>query len=231
MSDVIITLVHGTWATEASWTQTTSALAKELTEALPTVHFERFIWSGSNSHYSRSSAAIKLRRHIRECTIRYATQDHYIIAHSHGGNVVLYALRDDSTAKCVRGVVCLSTPFINCRKRELGTAGLWSVLSFLSVSFVLILSHATEVLIPDMGWKLAFIAAVSTVLICFSALSRLFDLSSLGDSQSGIYPQRSIGWLIRLVFPHYLPTTFWWYAPQETKLRAYLLCPTSSRFY
>jgi hypothetical protein len=95
-----------------------------LSKALGDIHFERFSWSGSNSHRARCRAATALRQHIRNCTNIYPQQDHFIIAHSHGGNVVLYALRDKDIADSVRGVVCLSTPFIHCRHRVLGPAGL-----------------------------------------------------------------------------------------------------------
>src|SRR2546421_3776899 len=115
---VIITLIHGTWARDAPWTQATSGLAKALAKVLGSVHFERFAWSGSNSHSARCRAATDLRQHIRDCKGSYPLQDHFLIAHSHGGNVVLYALRDKTAAASVRGVICLSTPFIQCRHRN-----------------------------------------------------------------------------------------------------------------
>jgi len=121
---VVITLVHGTWAPDAPWTQSTSDLAQALSTALERVHFERFVWSGSNSHRARCRAARNLQEHISNCAGKYGQQDHFVIAHSHGGNVALYALRDKDAARSVRGTICLSTPFIHCRKRDLGPAGL-----------------------------------------------------------------------------------------------------------
>jgi hypothetical protein len=40
-----------------------------------------------------------------------------LIAHSHGGNVCLAALRDKDTRTAVQGLACLSTPFVNVRPR------------------------------------------------------------------------------------------------------------------
>ena len=44
---------------------------------------------------------------------------HGIVAHSHGGNVALYALRDVALRRKIDGVVTLGTPFIHCRPRPL----------------------------------------------------------------------------------------------------------------
>jgi hypothetical protein len=45
---------------------------------------------------------------------------HFVVAHSHGGNIALYALNDAQLARKIQGVVCLSTPFMNVRERNLG---------------------------------------------------------------------------------------------------------------
>lgn len=54
---VLITLIHGTWARDAPWTQPTSELATALGKSLGDVRFERFSWSGANSHRARCRAA------------------------------------------------------------------------------------------------------------------------------------------------------------------------------
>ncbi len=45
---------------------------------------------------------------------------HYVIAHSHGGNVAMLAARDGSIASRLAGVVCISTPFLIVAPRALG---------------------------------------------------------------------------------------------------------------
>src|SRR5688572_1167715 len=112
----VITLVHGTWARRARWTRPDSRLCRALSEGLPYVLFERFSWSGSNSITSRELAACALAEHLRRLVSRFPTANHYVIAHSHGGNIAMYALREDDLRARI-GVVCLSTPFLHVRPR------------------------------------------------------------------------------------------------------------------
>jgi hypothetical protein len=113
----LVTLVHGTWAPNPEWTLEASPLCQSLKTLLGDVVFERFTWSGKNSHHARSKAAECLQEHIRRCASLYAERSHILIAHSHGGNVCLYALRAPDIDAAIQGVICLSTPFILCRDR------------------------------------------------------------------------------------------------------------------
>lgn len=61
---------------------------------------------------------------------------HFVIAHSHGGNVALYALRDEGLKDRTTGVACLATPFIHVGERDLGKEGPHAVVVAL-VLFVL----------------------------------------------------------------------------------------------
>lgn len=89
----VVTLVHGTFATDAEWTQPQSALSRHLTKALGcAVTFPRpFLWSGSNSHRARLVAGENLAEYLRDSIKQYPDSLHFIVAHSHGGNVALYA--------------------------------------------------------------------------------------------------------------------------------------------
>lgn len=80
-----------------------------------------FEWSGSNSIRARVEAGKELRRVLM--TEQQATPNarHFVIAHSHGGNVALCALavnweanRESAT---VDGLATLATPFIHVRRR------------------------------------------------------------------------------------------------------------------
>jgi hypothetical protein len=79
-------------------------------------------WSGRNSHAARLEAAAKIRAAIHrvQADSRTASAAHFIIAHSHGGNAALYALRDLEEKGSITGLVCLSTPFIYARQRKGG---------------------------------------------------------------------------------------------------------------
>ena len=48
---------------------------------------------------------------------------HFVIAHSHGGNIALYALRDPAVRERITGVATLATPFLIARERNLGSIG------------------------------------------------------------------------------------------------------------
>lgn len=122
-STVEVTLVHGTFAPDAPWTQPGSKLRQTLRRHLACrgldVQFDVFTWSGKNDHESRLLAGRQLREHLRERLAASAGNSHAVVAHSHGGNVALYALRDEQLRAQIDAVVTLGTPFIHCRPRPL----------------------------------------------------------------------------------------------------------------
>ncbi len=123
------TLVHGTTpgigrfrlGKNAAWTRPDAPLSRTLERLLPGCIVDRFEWDGKNSVKSRHEAqqrlAAKLRRNIHE----NQKAKRYIVAHSHGGNIGLYALRNSDVANGIHGLVCLSTPFLNAKPRNLGS--------------------------------------------------------------------------------------------------------------
>ncbi len=117
----VITLVHGTtWFRDAGWTQPDSSFRRTLQASLPGARIERFQWSGKNSARARVRAAEELRVRLREHINRYSGARHYVIGHSHGGNVALYALQDEGIASKMSGVIALSTPFLWATLRDVG---------------------------------------------------------------------------------------------------------------
>ena len=123
---IVVTLVHGTFARlpwgDAAWARDGSAFRQRLTEALGgEVSFVPFRWSGMNWPSARYRAARRLQDHFRITAERHPERPHYVVAHSHGGNVALYAFRGAAGAESPdvlpAGVVCLSTPFIAVQPR------------------------------------------------------------------------------------------------------------------
>ena len=117
-ASVVITLVHGTWATGAPWTKFDSPFCNQLCKELrvygvKSIQLLRFDWSGRNSHRDRRIASIQLRRQL---LVQFASQPyahHYVVAHSHGGNVALRAVCHSSTLRReLKGIVAISTPFL-----------------------------------------------------------------------------------------------------------------------
>lgn len=198
---MVVTLVHGTWARNAPWIRPDSAFLRHFVTSLPNVHVEPFLWSGSNSHRARCQAAIELRRHIAICVQKYPAQDHFIVAHSHGGNVALYALRDSQTAVHVRGVACLSTPFLHCRRRNFGPAGLTPILSLAVVSWYLLsfigvrtLTHSIQ-FPPLLGFMQGFLDEWQGSLFLASvfALALYKPLKSLAELSMRCFIRHIIG--------------------------------------
>jgi hypothetical protein len=114
----IVVLVHGTFVPGAEWTRDGSlirtAIEKEFQEK---VEFRILLWTGrfvrryNNTHAARRRGAERLRRKLAAWARASPTAAFYVVAHSHGGTLALYALSTDPFAP-VDGVVCLATPFI-----------------------------------------------------------------------------------------------------------------------
>jgi hypothetical protein len=135
------TLIHGTFAKNAPWVKPCSEFCNKLRECLDgEIVIESFYWEGNNSFKKRSHAAVQLREHLRSIDARHSGAQHFVIGHSHAGNVILQAISDPATFKLVTGIVCLSTPFIHVRPRR------WSA-------------------VASSFWKLVFIPLIFTLLI------------------------------------------------------------------
>jgi hypothetical protein len=87
----VVTLVHGTFATDAPWMKPDSPLRKRLQARFgDDIHFEPFNWyPADNSIDARWVAAGRLSSHLEQVKHDYPDAAQYIIAHSHGGNIAL----------------------------------------------------------------------------------------------------------------------------------------------
>jgi len=119
-TDVICILVHGTFAPETAWTQDGSSIRRAIVQSLSerSVGFGKFIWRGkantsfNNTHADRLIAGEILSGSIQSLTSSHPGVQIVLIGHSHGGNVILYALRNLPKRECIRGVVTIATPFL-----------------------------------------------------------------------------------------------------------------------
>ena len=117
---------------EHAWHTERSEFSRRLRARLgPHAYVKSFTWSGGNTVWDRIHAAgadgdfgtpaatstCSLREHIALIARDHPGAAQVLVAHSHGGNVCLYALRDESMARAVDGLVCLSTPFVHARER------------------------------------------------------------------------------------------------------------------
>jgi hypothetical protein len=176
--------------TPPAWFEDGSAFVSRLTSAFADrrVHLLRFSWSGANTVWDRVCAAgadgdyIKaarpranprptLRDHIAEVARAHPGVAHVLIAHSHGANVALYALRDDATRAAVQGLVCLSTPFMHVRQRA-DSSSLATMLKLLAgvVYFALFMaaSYWVSAHVPSPWDDVFFVSGISLVLLAFT---------------------------------------------------------------
>ncbi|MGY4343298.1 hypothetical protein [Bradyrhizobium sp. LM2.9] len=176
---MVVTLVHGTFAKGAPWTQLFSDFTCELKGGLHlSTLFTRVDWSGGNDIYARLAGSHILSKHIKELKEQYPEAFQYVIAHSHGGNVALYATRDVE----IDGIACLATPFFHARERDgslltdksfqRGLIGVFCFISFLSG-----LSAGVSIY-----WWIAILFGTS--LVCSLIAAVLSALSSFVASRS-----------------------------------------------
>jgi hypothetical protein len=141
---VVVTLLHGTWAQSATWVLPDSPLCRKLTETWgQRIALMPLRWSGGNTVRARTRAAAALAAHIDTVSVQFPAANHYVIAHSHAGNIALYALRQRSSAP-IRGLACLSTPFLHVRDRNLGQVSVSSISAGLFVSVMMVLTTLLE---------------------------------------------------------------------------------------
>jgi hypothetical protein len=123
-----VIIVHGTFAREGKWyrppagdfvVKLNAALQERGSPARCWAHCRDeakiFSWSGENNWRYRVKAAYELAKHIKDA------QDHgwlcHVVAHSHGGNVVVDALVNKSIREGGKlgNIVTLGTPFIDAQ--------------------------------------------------------------------------------------------------------------------
>lgn len=188
----IVTLVHGTFAKNAPWTSPDSRLAERLEEAgLGPVQVRRFSWSGRNSFGARRQAAATLTQDIDDLRRQYPALPHYLIGHSHGGNVAINASLA-SIEQSVAGVVCLATPVLTtCRRRLTGSRQIMVGFGFFLVLYLPLIDLGNtgrgELTTFGMAWMLA--AGLGATLWTLKASSLAAKLDS-SRSAANINPRR-----------------------------------------
>ena len=149
--EYIVTLVHGTWARNASWIQDDSKLCRTLKQNLgPNIKFKRFYWSGKNTHSARSKAVDDLKDQLKSQIEEHPESKHYVISHSHGGNIAFRAAGHASLTDRITGVVCMSTPFLSVSNRDFGTESpLQHLAGLILIPFFLFLFFTDQINLSD----------------------------------------------------------------------------------
>ena len=120
LRDVFLTLFYGAWPSasgaDSLWFAETSDFRSRLTDALGrhglSAQISSFLWSGANSVRERDAAAQNLAERIRTERLTHPNSTQLLVAHSHGGNVVLRALGQLAVAHDDLFIATLATPFV-----------------------------------------------------------------------------------------------------------------------
>ncbi|MGX1412793.1 hypothetical protein [Bradyrhizobium elkanii] len=112
--EVIVTLVHGTFSGGGRWFEADSEFQKSLCNAIKNrrLIIATVTWRGWNTLLSRRQGTLALIRHVRSVRRDYPNAKHFIIAHSHGGNVVVDAIHEPTINRLVDGAITVSTPYL-----------------------------------------------------------------------------------------------------------------------
>lgn len=134
--DRVVTIVHGTYGRHAEWMQDGEPLPEALLDQLSgQTALRRFCWRGRNRHTDRAKAGADLEAELKELVETYPAAEHHVIAHSHGGNVAMYAVGNDDGALSDVRVTTLGTPFLSMVKRPV-SRGLLALALFGSAVFL-----------------------------------------------------------------------------------------------
>jgi hypothetical protein len=115
----VVTLVHGTFARNANWTLPESELHRALINRFHGhIKINTFSWSGANRNRARMAAGEELFCRLSENNLAHPSAYHFIIAHSHGGNIALYATKTQSAQDALSGIICMNTPFVSVTRRD-----------------------------------------------------------------------------------------------------------------
>jgi hypothetical protein len=173
---------------EPAWYQLRSKFVTRLAASLgPGARIIHFSWSGGNSVWERIHAAgadadfglagrsrrsPSLREHVAQVAKDHRGAPQVLVAHSHGGNVCLYALRDSTTRSHVRGLVCLSTPFVHARRRADSGVLDDMLRALLGIAYLIVFFGASQWVssrVPE-PWDAVLFGSVFTVVVMAGAV-------------------------------------------------------------
>lgn len=190
----VITSVHGTFARRSKWTSPDSDFVRSVRSLLPgDVSVYSHTWSGANSQKARRQASTELKQKLIDQFERHPAAAHFVIGHSHGGNVAMYALDDDSVQSRVNGVLCVNTPFITVTTRHTQNMILFLIISFSLCMMIFLSLFFVGFVVAGIAWLLSPERVVSenpgqlAIAMVFMALIfwlfwRLFNLRTRIDN-------------------------------------------------
>lgn len=160
-TDTLIITIHGTKAKHAKWTYA-GRLVRLLSENKPNTQISRFCWSGKNSHSKRLKAGRELADHIQNLCEKYPDIQFILLGHSHGGNIIMYALnhlRETNDINRVEKVVTLVTPYLFMKLKKMNPLIMYS-------TFFLMLVCLIDFMLADWQLQTNYFAIIVVVIVC-----------------------------------------------------------------
>lgn len=167
----IIVLIHGTYAANAEWVGEGSAFSSALRTEFPGAVIKKFAWDGNNDHFERIASGRALAKKVEGWVTGDATHQRtvFLIGHSHGGNVALYASGVYSVRRALAGTVFLGTPFLETHPRNVrvmarGIAAALTILIFFPILIALPLALWFEENLGSLGAIIAMMTIPISII-------------------------------------------------------------------
>lgn len=197
-----IVLVHGTWGrgfdpdTVAPppvprWFEPESEFCRtlkgRLAGRLGSAVVVEFLWSGANSIREREEAAAELAAFLDRSIVQAPQALHFILAHSHGGNVAIDALAKMEQSAGRIHIVTLATPFLSISQgtsslltRMLRAALVLSLATLIAVLYALVLDRLAELGAGIPALFAVGIISVGIIAFCAVGAARMRRLAGTG---------------------------------------------------
>src|SRR5262245_16124487 len=118
---ISVVFAHGTWASGSKWPLFEAEIRRVFGADRAALQYLN--WSGRNTVSARLSAAETLAQLLQTDVQNRPMHRRFIVAHSHGGTVALLTARKPGIQQTLAGIICLSTPFLLARRRQLSDRG------------------------------------------------------------------------------------------------------------
>lgn len=174
-----ITLIHGTFAADSDWVvddenaspsgfrgRLKSALGDNTSFNIPRPWGASSILGKLNdlTNSARLNGAESLKQELLEHP-KVEGEKHFLLAHSHGGNVAMYALQDPQVQQRVDGLICMATPFLFPRRRPLNITTLILSLIIMTIGVAQVVWRMGMSNQSTLGWLAAIGLVVSGVIL------------------------------------------------------------------
>jgi len=176
--------VHGTYVADASdtgaqWWQKSGVFERYLQRSMPDAVDELIVfhWSGANSAAAREKAGAEL--YLLMQTLERQRVPYHVVAHSHGGGVLLEALteaveRADAALEHLVSWTTVGTPFVSASPASHWSNRLrnpWRMILALTLAMFNLTAIAALAASPFVGLPILAIAGLLVLLVCTTALS------------------------------------------------------------